>query len=155
VKFSLIKLGLVSHKKHQETKSLAGWLGIVRTVHENRTPEEKHLGDMQWRAGKIATAGLIFSLLFSIPGWGRKIDCGGIVGIIKKLQVLVLVAWTLLPPVWFWYEYIFLFRKAHPNAGSEKLDELKTQQDLSSKIWIATASVLLILYFWKDIGGGR
>jgi len=32
---------------------------------------------------------------------------------------------------------------------------LKTQQDLSSKIWIATASALLILYFWKDIGGGK
>jgi hypothetical protein len=142
----------VSHEKHHETGGLAGWLGIVRTIHENPTPAQKHLGDVQWRAGKIATACLIFSLLFSLVGWGQKIDCGGIV---KKLQVLVLVAWTVLPPVWFWYEYIFLFRKAHPNAGSEKLDELKTQQDLSSKIWIATTSALLILYFWKDIGGGR
>ena len=64
----------------------------------------------------------------------------------------MLGAWTLLPPIWFWYEYFFIFSKAYPSADKDKLDTFKYEQDLSSKIWLALVSVLLILYFWKDLG---
>ena len=83
---------------------------------------------------------------------GQKIDSGGA---IKIVQVFMLVLLTLAPPIWFWFEYIFLFRDAYPNEDKDKLRALKAQQDLSSKIWVALASVLLILYLWKDIGGGK
>ena len=113
--------------------------------------KQKRFVESQWRAGKLATAALLGSLTLAFFGWGQKVESGGI----KIAQVIVLVLWTLVPPIWFWAEYIFLFRDAFPEVTEQKLNELKTQQDLSSKIWIATASVLLILYFWKDIGGSR
>jgi hypothetical protein len=120
-------------------------------VHEDQklAGKRKRYPIYQWIAGVFSTAALLGSLYFARYGWGQKIETGGRV---KILQVIVLVAWTLLPPIWFWAEYIFLFRGAYPNEEKHKLESLKTQQDLSSKIWIAVASVLLILYFWKDIG---
>jgi len=78
----------------------------------------------------------------------KKIECGGV----KVYQAIVLGAWTLLPPIWFWYEYFFLFRDAFPKANSDELDQFKYGQDFSSKIWLAAVSVLLILYFSKDLG---
>jgi hypothetical protein len=91
---------------------------------------------------------LAASLVFA--GWdqGKKIELGGV----KMYQVIVLAAWMLLPPIWFWYEYSFLFRNAFPKADSDEMDRFKYGQDASSKIWLATVSVLLILYFGKDLG---
>ena len=106
---------------------------------------------LQHVAGWFAAIALFLSLVLSLFGWGQKVDARGV----KILQAFVLVAWTLGPPIWFWYEYIFLFRDVYPNQDKDKLESLKSQQDLSSKIWIAAASSLLILYFWKDIGGGK
>jgi len=111
----------------------------------------------QRTAGILGTIALLGSLFLAFFGWGQKVECGGV----KILQVFVLAFWTLAPPIWFWAEYVFLFRGAFPIVNQEtqenqrRLDDLKTQQDLSSKIWIAATSALLILYFWKDIGGGR
>ena len=102
----------------------------------------------QWSVGIFATVALVASLAFAVCGWGLKIQDGGV----KIYQAFVLGAWSLLPPIWFWFEYIFLFRNAFPEAEQSKLDRFKYQQDLSSKIWLAAVSVLLILYFWKDIG---
>jgi hypothetical protein len=105
----------------------------------------------QWGVGILGTVALIGSLVLAFFGWGLKVESRGI----KIVQVFVLVFWTLAPPIWFWFEYVILFRRAFPHANENSLDALKTQQDLSSKIWIATTSALLILYFWKDIGGGK
>ncbi len=121
------------------------------TEQERLEKKQERYPKWQKAAGILAVIGLLGSLGLARFGWGQKVDSGGV----KKLQVYVLVAWTLVPPIWFWFEYIFLFRGAFPNADKDKLDSLKTQQDLSSKIWIAAASILLILYFWKDIGGGK
>ena len=133
----------MSHPKEQETK------------HDLKQPTQK-LTEQQFVyrqhvAGWFAAIALSLSLGLSFFGWGQKVGSSGV----KTLQVFVLVAWTLGPPIWFWYEYIFLFRDVYPNQDKDKLESLKTQQDLSSKIWIAAASVLLILYFWKDIGAGK
>ena len=94
---------------------------------------------------------LVLSLGFAYCGWGKKIDCPDC-GYIKIVQAGVLALWTLLPPIWFWFEYIFLFRDAYPSAATDKLERFKYQQDLSSKIWLSAVSALLILYFWKDLG---
>jgi hypothetical protein len=65
----------------------------------------------------------------------------------------MLLAWTLLPPVWLWYEYWFLYLKDHrPGLPlPADLELFKYGQDLSAKMWIAGASSVLVLYFWKDI----
>lgn|ERR1700731_1317113 len=118
---------------------------------QEKKEAQKWYVNCQWAAGILGTLALLGSLVLAFFGWGLKVESRGI----KIVQVLVLVFWTLAPPIWFWFEYIFLFRKAFPDGDKDKLEALKTQQDLSSKIWIATASALLILYFWKDIGGGK
>ena|SRR2546428_6570398 len=103
---------------------------------------------LQHIVGWFAGIALFLSLCFACVGWGKKIESGGV----KVYQAIVLGAWTLGPPIWFWYEYIYRFRDVYPNADKDKLEAFKYQQDLSSKIWLAAVSVLLILYFWKDIG---
>lgn len=114
--------------------------------HESKVKKFK---DMQKLVGWSAAIGLAVSLGLTFIGWGQPVSSNPL----KDIQVGVLVFWTLAPPIWFWYEYVYLFRSAFPHADSDKLNELKTQQDLSSKIWVAATSVLLILYFWKDLGG--
>ena len=99
-------------------------------------------------AGVAASIFLVVSLALTPPGWNIKMESGGV----KILQAVILAVWTLVPPMWFWWEYFFLFPKAFPNADSDERDRFKYGQDLSAKIWLAVVSVLLILYFWKDLG---
>jgi hypothetical protein len=103
---------------------------------------------LQHAAGWFAGIALFLSLCFAFFGWNTKIESGGV----KVYQAILLGAWILGPPLWFWYEYIFLFRDAYPGADKDSLEAFKYQQDVSSKIWLATVSVLLIFYFHKDIG---
>jgi hypothetical protein len=102
----------------------------------------------RWTVGGFGATALLGSLVFACFGWGEKIEAGGV----KIYQAIALCTWTLLPPMWFWYEYTFLFPKAYPRADGDKLVSFKYQQDLSSRIWLAVVSVLVILYFWKDLG---
>ncbi len=118
---------------------------------EELAQKQERFPKWQWAVGILATIALLGSLGLAFRGWGLKVESRGV----KIVQVFVLVFWTLAPPIWFWFEYVILFRRAFPHANENSLNALKTQQDLSSKIWIATASALLILYFWKDIGGGK
>src|SRR6266849_3306809 len=138
----------------KELVTKRGFLRLVPqkslTEQEKKEAQEWYV-NCQWAAGILGTLALLGSLVLAFFGWGEKVESRGI----KIGQVFVLVFWTLAPPIWFWFEYIFLFRRAFPHANENSLNALKTQQDLSSKIWIATASALLILYFWKDIGGGK
>jgi hypothetical protein len=72
---------------------------------------------------------------------------------IKVLQAFVLLIWVIGPPIWFWYEYYFLYRKLGPPSNGplkQRLDEYKHGVDVSSKIWLALVTVLLAMYFGKD-----
>jgi len=102
---------------------------------------------MRWIVGSLASVMLAASILFAKWGWNQRIEDGGV----KVYQAMVLAGWTLLPPIWFWYEYFFLFAPAYLDIESKEFDRLKYGQDLSSKIWLAAVSLLLILYFSKDI----
>ncbi|SRR5260370_13340272 len=103
----------------------------------------------RWTAGVFSAGALLASLIYARWGWGKTLEQGDPV---KKRQAYVLIAWTLLPPIWFWAEFYFL-RPAYCVPGTNLWEEFKYGQDLASKIWIAAASALLILYFWKDIRG--
>jgi len=67
-----------------------------------------------------------------------------------KWKVAILLFWMVLPPIWFWFEYVGLYRYDNEDQR-EKLDEFKYTQDVASKIWIALVTALTILYFGKDI----
>ena len=58
--------------------------------------------------------------------------------------------WLLLPPVYFWYEYFYVYGRTRNAAARADLESFKYGQDVASKIWIAVVSALLALYFGKD-----
>jgi len=69
---------------------------------------------------------------------------------VKVAEAIVLGLWVLLPPIWFWYEYFFLYKDI-PKVEREKIEEFKHGQDQSAKLWLALITVLLGLYFEKDL----
>jgi hypothetical protein len=66
---------------------------------------------------------------------------------IKVLQAVFLVTWIVGPPLWFWYEFFYLYKRT---KNSEDWDRFKHGQDQSAKIWLALVIVLFGLYFGKD-----
>jgi len=96
---------------------------------------------------------LVISLILIPFGWGVSI-ADAVTHRVKILQVVVVGFWTLVPPIWFWFEYFWVRPRlpSPPPAGKgPTFEEFKYGQDVSSKLWIAATSALLILYFWKDL----
>lgn len=70
---------------------------------------------------------------------------------IKVAQAIVLCIWVFAPPLWFWYEYYFVYARIPEQVeGRPKLDNYKHGVDVASKLWLALVTVLLGLYFGKD-----
>jgi hypothetical protein len=61
-------------------------------------------------------------------------------------RALIVCAWTLLPPSWFFVE-TFWIHNEETDAGWE---QLKFGQEQATKIWVAVVTVLFGLYFGKD-----
>ena len=96
--------------------------------------------------GVISSIAMIASIIVGICwGFGKGFDPHDPV---KVFQAVVLGIWVIVPPIWFWYEYFFLYSNATTKPG---LDEFKHGQDQSSKIWLALVTLLLGLYFGKDL----
>lgn len=50
------------------------------------------------------------------------------------LPVLIF-AWTVFPPLWFWYEYFFLFKTFGKHENPHAFDLFKHGQQTSRAIW--------------------
>jgi hypothetical protein len=103
---------------------------------------------ISWISGIFGLASLIFA------GWGFGLKFE-ISSSVKVSQAIILVTWILAPPIWFWYEYFFLYRPLirHPDERFKMtFEEYKHGVDVSSKIWLALVTALLGLYFGKDLG---
>ena len=59
---------------------------------------------------------------------------------------LFLMLCGILPPVWFWIEYHYVWLTAEEDKRPE-MEVFKYGQQLSRNIWLAYAAVLLALYF--------
>jgi hypothetical protein len=65
-----------------------------------------------------------------------------------KYKYLLLVAWGILPPVWFLVEYFFLFL---PSGIAESFEFFKYGQEIASKVWGAVFALISIdLYKSKN-----
>ena len=84
------------------------------------------------------------ALLLGPFGFGDPLDSDHPV---KVLQAVLLVIWIVGPPVWFWYEFFYLYKRAN---NPEDWDRFKHGQDQSAKIWLALVTVLFGPYFGKD-----
>ncbi|MFZ1008040.1 MAG: hypothetical protein WAN65_14460 [Candidatus Sulfotelmatobacter sp.] len=107
----------------------------------------------RWLFGTLTTLILCYSLYVGYQGWGVRVPKEGQWPWIKIEQLVLLVGWSLLPPVWLFFEYFFEYlREWEPNTQPPPdFDIFKHGQDLAAKMWIAVSSVLLVLYFGKDI----
>jgi hypothetical protein len=98
---------------------------------------------MKWIVGIVATILMLKSLYIAKYEFGvgfSKEDP------VKMLQAKILCFWILVPPIWFWFEYYFLYTE-----GKNGMEELKHGQDQSAKVWLALITVLFGLYFGKDL----
>jgi hypothetical protein len=62
----------------------------------------------------------------------------------------LLSLWLLLPPAWFFIEYIFLYRHF---GKPECFEQFKYAQELVARGWIVLVAALGILFFGKEIVG--
>lgn len=59
---------------------------------------------------------------------------------------LTLMATGVLPPIWFWFEFIIFWKSASPGERPP-LDEFKYTQELARNLWLAFFGVTLALFF--------
>src|ERR1019366_447594 len=102
---------------------------------------------VRYVAAIVSAVAMVCSLYFGKYEFGMGFDSHDH---IKVGQAIVLGIWILGPPIWFWIVYFFIYKEPSA-AGRPKLEEFKHGQDQSSKIWLALVTVLLGLYFGKDI----
>ena len=103
--------------------------------------------------GSVTSFGVISTMLLAWYGWGTPILEGQSWPGVKVAQVVMLIAWTVMPPTWFWYEYWFIYLKDYHSDETvpENFELFKYGQDLSAKIWLAIVSSTFAIFFWKDI----
>lgn len=103
--------------------------------------------DPKWihPVGTLATIVCILSLVFSAWGFGKGFDPHDPV---KVAQVVVLCVWVLVPPIWFSLEKHLRRKELETDHAFERF---KYAQELASKIWLSVVTVLLVLYFGKDL----
>ena len=62
------------------------------------------------------------------------------------LSAGIIAFWTLIPPMWFWYDWRFHFKKEDA--------QYKTHlHDLGRNIWLALVAVLAYAFGIKPLGG--
>jgi hypothetical protein len=111
--------------------------------------KDKKWGEVQTRRIVMTYTAILFASLAILYGF-----CQGL-GIpfsycdpIKISQAIILGTWILAPPIWFWYEYFYLFKRTQHQI---KLGVFKYGQEQSSKIWFTLVTILLALFFGKNL----
>jgi hypothetical protein len=68
------------------------------------------------------------------------------------LYVLIFF-WSVLPPLWFWYEYHFIFKHVGKRSNPRSFDLFKHGQQTGAAIWAgALASMVGVATVTKDLG---
>lgn len=98
---------------------------------------------------------LLASLAIAWLGWGVEVQPHQTWPMVKLVQAGVAIFWIVAPPVWFWIEYFYVnwsnYLSWKGKSDAEKFERFKYGQDISSKIWLAVSTSLLMLYFGKDL----
>lgn len=63
-------------------------------------------------------------------------------------DVLAYCAWTVGPPVWFMFEYVWLFPEKY-KFDTYQLDDLKYVHELGNKVWAAFVICITIILYIK------
>lgn len=68
---------------------------------------------------------------------------------LKLIALPFLVIWTVVPPIYFWFDYFVLWHIESRNKTTTfvTLDEFKHGQELSRNLWLAIVALLAGLYY--------
>ena len=68
--------------------------------------------------------------------------------VVNNWDLIVYFAWTILPPAWFLFEYVWLFSDAD-KLDPNKLADLKYTHELAGKIWAGLVTLLSVILYLK------
>jgi hypothetical protein len=100
------------------------------------------------RPKQVVIAGGICALMVPVT-----VIAAGCAWVSKSLGVICIAgaAWAILPPVWFWYEYFYLFRvRGNPAA----FEQFRYGQQLAIAIWAGVGLALFALANSEHFKGG-
>jgi hypothetical protein len=100
----------------------------------------KVIGPVSWISAGLAFASLAIGLLLRCESH----ECRAAIG------YFVVALWALMPPIRFWFEWVFLCR----DLSDKELEHVKHLHELSRNIWVALVIVLAALYDIKWPGSG-
>ena len=63
-------------------------------------------------------------------------------------DVFAYCAWTIIPPIWFMFEYVWLFPKRY-KFDTHQLNDLKYVHELGNKVWVAFVICITIILYIK------
>ena len=91
--------------------------------------------------GAVAAIGGVVSLSLGLAHSSGAVRLG------ELSRQLIVGAWTFLPPLWFWLEWIWVDQKRLQSRG----EFLKYRQELNRNMWLALITVLVVLFELTDL----
>jgi hypothetical protein len=76
-------------------------------------------------------------LVFSVPACWISFLKG-----FKEFVYIFAAFWSIVPPIWFWYEFFWLYRV---DGNPDTFELFKYGQDLGKAIWVAAAGTFVAL----------
>ena len=67
------------------------------------------------------------------------------------IRKMLLGFWIIIPPLWLWYEFCFLYEKGRVPFSND-FEKFKYGQELSKNLWISISATLILLYFGQIPG---
>ena len=88
---------------------------LVKTIEAQGTNEPINWGlFVEKLAGTVAAICLAISLYVAWRGWGQPFDPHKMPWPhIRILQACIVVTWIIIPPMWFWLDYFFIYLRNH------------------------------------------
>jgi hypothetical protein len=102
-------------------------------AHENS--RWKWVGIAGWTLLSIGITAVAVMVNPTLANWNDRI-----------LAKVALILTALLPPLWLWIEYCFIWKVVGENCRPS-LEEFKYGQEVSRNIWLAFVALLSALYF--------
>ncbi len=97
-----------------------------------RQSRDKYISTICVLSTIAAIISLIIALFQNISGCKNNI-----------LGYCIVSAWVLLPPIWFWAEWVYLTGE---KIEKDEQDRIKHLHDLSRNIWLALIAVLIVAF---------
>ena len=83
------------------------------------------------------------NIIFAVTGIAFALVCLYSTNEPKSTKEALVAIWLLAPPVYFYIEWVFLYKE----SDDYPLDKFQYSQKLAGNIWIGVSAILIALYF--------